>query len=56
MGIFGIERKVKIRKSGNSLVVTIPPEIAKYTGIQKESLVSVIPTGKGKIEIEAAGS
>lgn len=55
MGLFGLERKVKIRKSGNSLVVTIPPEIAKYTGIKKETLVSLIPTGKGKIEIEIPG-
>ncbi|MBI5253887.1 MAG: hypothetical protein HY930_05780 [Euryarchaeota archaeon] len=46
---------MKIRKSGNSLVVTIPPEIAKYAGIKKESLVSLMPTGKGKIEIEVAG-
>ncbi len=55
LGIFGIEKKVRIRKSGNSLVVTIPPEIAKYAGIQKETLVSLIPSGKGKIEIEVAG-
>ncbi len=55
IGIFGLERKVKIRKSGNSLVVTIPPEIAKYTGMKKETLVSLIPTGKGKIDIEIAG-
>ncbi|MFQ6136542.1 MAG: hypothetical protein ACE5PM_05120 [Candidatus Hydrothermarchaeales archaeon] len=52
--LFGIERKVKVRRSGNSLVVTIPPEIAKYTGIKKETFVSLIPTGKGKIEIEVA--
>lgn len=56
LGIFGIEKKVKIRKSGNSLVVTIPPQIAKYVGIKKETLVSLIPSGKGKIEIEIAGS
>ncbi len=55
IGIFGLERKVKIRKSGNSLVVTIPPEIAKDTNMKKETLVSLIPTGKGKIEIEIAG-
>lgn len=55
LGIFGIERKVRIRKSGNSLVVTIPPDIAKYVGIGKEKLVSLIPIGRGKIEIEVAG-
>jgi len=51
LGIFGIEKKVKIRKSGNSLVVTIPPDIAKYLGIKKEMLVSLLPTGKRKMEI-----
>ncbi len=55
LGIFGIEKKVRIRKSGNSLVVTIPPEIAEYAGIKKETIVSLIPSGKGKIEIEVAG-
>ena len=55
LGLFGIERKVRVRKSGNSLVVSIPPEIAKYLGITKESLVSLVPTGKRKIEIEMAG-
>jgi hypothetical protein len=53
-GIFGLEHKVKVRMSGNSLVVTIPPEIAKYVGIGKETLVSLVPTGKRKIEIEVA--
>jgi hypothetical protein len=55
LGLFGIERKVKVRKSGNSLVVSIPPEIARYLGIRKESLVSLVPTGKRKIEIEVTG-
>lgn len=55
LGIFGIERKVKVRKSGNSLVVTIPPEIARYVGITREVLVSLLPVGKRKIEMEIAG-
>jgi len=55
LGLFGIERKVRVRKSGNSLVVSIPPDIAKYLGITKECLVSLVPTGKRKIEIEVAG-
>ncbi|MEW5936837.1 MAG: AbrB/MazE/SpoVT family DNA-binding domain-containing protein [Candidatus Thermoplasmatota archaeon] len=54
-GIFGIEKKVRVRKSGNSLVVTIPPEIARYIGITKDSLVSLVPTGKRKVELEASG-
>jgi len=54
LGIFAIERKVRVRKSGNSLVVTIPPEIAKYLSIKKETLLSLVPTGKRKVEIEVA--
>jgi hypothetical protein len=51
-GLFGLEKKVKVRKSGNSLVVTLPPQIAKYIGIKRESVVSLVPSGKGKLEIE----
>lgn len=51
-GLFGLEKKVRVRKSGNSLVVTLPPRIAKYAGISKESIVSLAPSGKGKLEIE----
>jgi hypothetical protein len=54
IGLFAIERKVRVRKSGNSLVVTIPPEIAKYLNIRKETLLSLVPTGKRKVEIELA--
>ena len=54
IGLFGLEKKVKVRKSGNSLVVTIPPEIAKYVGVAKETLVSMLPAGKRKIEMEIA--
>jgi hypothetical protein len=52
LGIFGIEKKVRVRKSGNSLVITIPPDIARYVGIAKETLVSLLPAGKRKVEIE----
>jgi len=54
LGLFAIERKVRVRKSGNSLVISIPPEIAKYLDIKKETLLSLVPTGKRKVEIEVA--
>lgn len=53
--IFGLERKVRIRKSGNSLVITIPPEIASYLGVRKDALVSLLPTGSGSLEVEVVG-
>lgn len=53
--IFGLERKVRIRKSGNSLVITLPPEIAAHIGARRETLVSLIPTGEGTLEVEVVG-
>ena len=52
LGLFGLEKKVKIRKSGNSLVVTSPPEIAKFIGAKTQTLVSLLPLGKGRLEIQ----
>jgi hypothetical protein len=52
LNLFGAERKVRVTKSGNSLVIRIPPDIAKLTGLEYKSLLSILPTGKGKIEIE----
>lgn len=51
-GLFGLEKKVEVRKSGNSLVVTLPPKIAKYLGIRRGTTVSLAPSGKGRLEIE----
>ncbi len=51
LGIFGLERKIKVTKSGNSLVIRIPPEIAKFVGLKYKDLLSVLPLGKGKMEI-----
>lgn len=52
MGIFGLERKVRVTKSGNSLVIRIPPEIAKFVNVKYKDLLSVMPVGKGKIEVQ----
>jgi hypothetical protein len=32
-GLFGLEKLVKVTKSGNSIVIRIPPEIAKFSDI-----------------------
>ena len=52
MGIFGLERKVKVTKSGNSLVIRIPPEIAKFASVKYHDLLSIVPVGKGRIEVQ----
>ncbi len=50
--LFGLERKVKVRKSGNSLIVTIPPEIARFIGAKAQALVSLLPFERGRLEIQ----
>jgi len=52
MGIFGLERKVRVTKSGNSLVIRIPPEIAKFVNVKYQDLLSIMPVGKGRIEVQ----
>ncbi len=50
--IFGLERKVSVTKSGNSLVIRIPPEIAEFLGIHYKSTVQLFPVDKDKLEIK----
>ena len=54
-GLFGLERKVRVRKSGNSLVVSIPPDLARALVISKDSLVSLLPLGRGRLELQVVG-
>lgn len=51
-GLFGLEKQAHITKSGNSLVVRIPPEIVKFSGIQYKDLVRIYPIAKNKIELD----
>lgn len=50
--LFALERKVSVVKSGNSLVLRIPPEIARFAQIKIKSLARIFPISKKKIEIE----
>lgn len=50
--LFGLERQVQITKSGNSLVIRIPPEIARFSGIKYRDNARIYPTAKNKIEME----
>lgn len=54
-GFFGLERKVRVRRSGNSLVVAIPRDLARFLGVDKDSLVSLLPLGKGRLEVQILG-
>ncbi len=50
--IFGLERKISVTKSGNSLVIRIPPEIAEYLGIHYKSVVQLFPVDKNRLEVK----
>src|SRR3989344_2903697 len=41
-GIFGLEKQARITKSGNSLVIRIPPEIVRFSDIQYNDYVRVL--------------
>lgn len=52
MGIWGLAKKVSIAKSGNSLVVRIPAELARFLRLKGGEDVLVRPEGREKIVVE----
>ena len=51
-GFFGLERRGRVAKSGNSLVIRIPQEIAKTLKIKRDLPVVIYPSDEKKIVIE----
>lgn len=51
-GLFGLSRQSKISYSGNSLIIRIPNEIAKFMNLKKEKQVLIHPEGRNKMLIE----
>ncbi len=49
--LFGLEKQAQVTKSGNSLVLRLPPEIVKFTGISYKDHVKIYPVSKDKIEV-----
>lgn len=50
--LFGLEKQAQVTKSGNSLVLRIPPEIAHFSGIKYKDHVRIYPVAKNRIEVE----
>lgn len=50
--LFALERKITVTKSGNSLVIRIPPEIAKFSKVHYQSILKLIPITEKRIELE----
>ena len=53
LGLWGLEKKVKIGKSGNSLIVRIPSGIADFLSLQPGREVFLSPEGKNRLIVEA---
>jgi len=54
LGVWGLAHKTNISYSGNSLMVRIPKDIAKFLGMMKEKEVLVALGGKKKLVVEVA--
>ena len=55
LGIFGLERNLQVAKSGNSLVIRIPKEIAQFLKLENKSPIKLIPIDKKRLQIEILG-
>jgi len=52
LGLWGLASKVKVGKSGNSLVVRIPSPLARYLGLKRGQEVMVAPDQKHRLILE----
>lgn len=48
-GLFGLSRKVKVGKIGDSLMIRIPKEIAKFVHLKEGKEVRINPSEKGLV-------
>lgn len=51
-GLWGLAKKVSIAHSGNSLVIRIPAELARFLGLKGGEDALVRPEGRQKIVVE----
>ena len=52
MGLWGLAKKVSIARSGNSLVVRIPAELARFLRLKGGEDALVRPEGRQRIVVE----
>ena len=52
LGLWGLGTKVKVTRSGNSLVVRIPAPLARYLGIKSGQEVMVAPEQRKRLVLE----
>ncbi len=54
-GFFGLERRGRVAKSGNSLVIRIPKEIAESLRVKRDMPIIIYPSEPKKLVIEVEG-
>jgi YgiT-type zinc finger domain-containing protein len=54
LGLWGLASKVKVARSGNSLVVRIPAELARYLKLKNGQEVMVSPEKDNRLVLELA--
>lgn len=54
-GLFGLERRGRVAKSGNSLVIRIPKEIAESLKVKRDMPIIIYPSESKKLVIELEG-
>jgi YgiT-type zinc finger domain-containing protein len=54
LGIWGLGKRIKVVRSGNSLSVRIPAKIAEYLDLSEGKNVFLYPDGKNRIVVEVA--
>ena len=55
LGIWGLKRRTRVARAGNSLVVRIPAEIARALSLRKGSEIEIKPGGRQKIVLTVVG-
>lgn len=52
LGLFGLSKKTRVAKVGNSLAIRIPKEIAEFLKLKKEKEVRIVPKSSNELSIE----
>jgi hypothetical protein len=52
LGIWGLESRVKIGKSGHSLIIRIPTRLAEFMKLKKGEDLCIFPEGENKLILE----
>ena len=52
LGLFGLAKKTKVARVGNSLAIRIPKKIANFTKLKKEEIVKIVPKNRNELTIE----